>query len=125
MHQSNLVRIKRVKGKGRGVFARQAIAKGTVIEKVPVMVIPNSAFVGAKANPFRRKIFFEWGESTVAMVLGYGPIYNHSYMPNACYEHGTMTMTYRALRDIADGEEITINYNFDPGDRSPVGFEVV
>jgi SET domain-containing protein len=34
-------------------------------------------------------------------------------------------MIYRAIRDIAEHEEITINYNGDPDDRDSVGFKVV
>ena len=26
---------------------------------------------------------FEWGKGTVALAMGYGSIYNHSYSPNA------------------------------------------
>ena len=38
---------------------------------------------------------------------------------------GRRTKVYTALRDIAPGEEITVNYNGDPSDRSPVGFDVI
>jgi SET domain-containing protein len=125
MHHSDLIRVKRVKGKGRGVFARKQIQAGSVIEKVPVIIIPNNTFVDGEPNPYRMKYFFVWSKSTVAMVLGYGSIYNHSYAPNARYEHGPMVLTFRALRDIEKDEEITINYNYTPGDKASVGFEVV
>ena len=121
---SDLVCVKRVKGKGRGVFARQPICRGTLIEKVPVIIIPNNTFVDGEPNPFRMKYFFAWSKTTAAMVLGYGSIYNHSFTPNARYEHGPMVLSFRALRDIEEGEEITINYNFTPDDPSPVGFDV-
>jgi hypothetical protein len=32
---------------------------------------------------------------------------------------------FTAIRDIAAGEEITVNDNGEPGDETPVGFEVV
>jgi SET domain-containing protein len=68
---------------------------------------------------------FEWGRGTVALALGFGSIYNHSYSPNARYDDvGRLTKVYTALRDILPGEEITINYNGDENDLSPVGFEV-
>jgi SET domain-containing protein len=125
MRHSDRICVKRVKGKGRGVFARMAIAGGSVIERVPVIVLPYATFAGGEPNAHRRKYFFMWGKRTCAMVLGYGSLYNHSYAPNARYEHGRQIMTYRALRDIGAGEEITINYNFFPDDRDPVGFDVV
>jgi hypothetical protein len=56
---------------------------------------------------------------------GYGSLYNHSYRPNARYvDLAGRTKVFTALRDIAAGEEITVNYNGEPGDVTPVGFEV-
>ena len=37
----------------------------------------------------------------------------------------TETLKYIAVRDIAEGEEVTINYNGDPKDQTPVEFKVV
>jgi SET domain-containing protein len=124
MQHSELVCVKKVKGKGRGVFARAAIRKGTIIEQVPVLVVPIKNLVGGLENEILRKYFYIWTRGNVAVSLGYGSLYNHSYTPNADYEHGNSSMIYRALRHIAAGEEITINYNGDPKDLSPVGFEV-
>ncbi len=125
MHHSDLVCVKKVKGKGRGVFARQAIRKGAVIERVPVVIIPIRELVGGWKNPVLQKYFYVWSDSTVAVSLGYGSLYNHSYTPNADYEHGDKVLLYRALRNIAEGDEITVNYNGSPKDRRPVGFDVV
>jgi SET domain-containing protein len=125
MEHSDRVCVRKVKGKGRGVFARRAIKKGDVIEHVPVVVIPIKNLVGGRKNPVLNKYFYAWGRDTVAVSLGYGSLYNHSYVPNARYEHGRLSLTYRALRDIEPGEEICVNYNGDPSDGSSVGFEVV
>ena len=38
---------------------------------------------------------------------------------------GQRTKLFTALRAIEPGEEITVNYNGDPEDGSPVGFEVI
>ena len=62
----------------------------------------------------------------VAVALGYGSLYNHSYTPNAHYvDVDQCRKRFVALRDIEAGEEITINYNAVPDDRSDVGFEVL
>src|SRR4051812_23255681 len=37
---SDTIEVKRVKGKGRGVFALRLIRKGEVIERVPMLVFP-------------------------------------------------------------------------------------
>ena len=69
---------------------------------------------------------FEWGKDTVALALGYGSIYNHSYAPNARYDDiAQRTKIYSAIQDIQPGEEITINYNGDPDDDSPMEFNVL
>jgi SET domain-containing protein len=124
MHHSDLVEVKRSKGRGRGVFARKPIAKGVVIEKAPVIVIPVKP-TGAGSNPVLDSYVYEWGRNKDAIVLGYGSLYNHSYTPNAGFEYGPLTMTYRALRDIDGGEEITIDYNAGTEDQARVKFEVV
>lgn len=125
MEPSELICVRKVKGKGRGVFARADIAKGSVIERVPILLVPIDELVGGLHNPILSRFFFMWSKKKVAISLGYGSLYNHSYSPNAYYEHGAMTITYAAHRHIKKGEEITINYNGDPEDDSPVGFKVV
>jgi SET domain-containing protein len=123
---SELVSIKRVKGKGRGVFARTTIAEGTVIERVPVLVVQLPVVMGVRNDPVLTRFCFLRNRQTAGIALGYGSLYNHSYRPNAYYEEcGSATMQFRALRKINPGEEITVNYNGDPEDRGAVGFPVV
>jgi SET domain-containing protein len=124
--QSSAIEVKSIRGKGRGVFARRPIAEGEIIERVPVIVLP-AGQVGEE--PERHPLadyVFEWGPRTVALALGYGSLYNHSYEPNARYEDiGGRTKIFIALRDIPAGEEITVNYNGQPEDRTPVWFDVI
>ena len=62
----------------------------------------------------------------MALALGFGSLYNHSYRPNARYDDvGRQAKAFTALRDIAAGEEVTVNYNGEPGLRRRVWFEVV
>ena len=62
----------------------------------------------------------------VAIALGFGSLYNHSYTPNACYEDVSGHMkNYIAIRDIQAGEEVTINYNGDANSTEPVWFDVI
>ena len=124
MQHSDAICVKIVPGKGRGVFARQPIRRGAIIERAPVLLIPIKDFVGGLSNPTLKTYLYIWSKDKVAVSLGYGTLYNHSYEPNAKYVHGPNMLTYRALRDIDAGEEITINYNFVPTDKTPVGFDV-
>jgi uncharacterized protein len=122
---SELIFVKRVRGKGRGVFARQAIAEGTIIERVPVLLAPLEQMNDSISCSLLGRYCFLRNRSTVALALGYGSLYNHSYTPNARYdEEAGSRMVFTAIRAISRGEEITINYNGDPEDKSPVGFEV-
>lgn len=125
MHHSDLVCVKRVSFKGRGVFARRAIPKGAIIERVPVIIIALKDIMGGlDASVLKRYVFIR-SKSTVAIALGFGSLYNHCYTPNARYDDAPgPALVFTALRRIAPGEEITINYNGDPRDRSSVGFDV-
>ena len=124
--QSDAIEVKHIPRKGRGVFARRAIHEGELIERVPVILLPIEDVQDQETWRDLACYCFLWKEGTVALALGYGSLYNHSYEPNARYDDvGRSTKVYTAIRDIAAGEEITVNYNGDPDDRAPVGFRVV
>lgn len=124
--QSELINVKKVRKKGRGVFARTNIAKGTIIERVPVIVVPVQEVFGQRSKTKLADYVFKWSNDTVAVALGYGSLYNHSYRPSANYYfEGSQTQVFVAIRDIDSGEEITVNYNGDPKSRKGVGFDVV
>jgi uncharacterized protein len=112
-------------GKGRGVFASRPFRKGQVIARDPVLVVSpenRQALHDSELGDY----FFMWtGAADGCVALGYGSLYNHSYAPAATYgrDYRNRTMVFTALRDIAAGEEITINYNGDPADDSPLWFD--
>jgi len=124
MQQSALICVKESPGKGRGVFAAMPIKKGAVVERVPVLLVPLKDLAGGPTNPTLNKYFYQWTKKHFACCLGYGSLYNHSFEPNVTFKYGRDTMTYKALRNIEEGEELTINYNGDPGDKKPVDFEL-
>ena len=53
---------------------------------------------------------FGWGDGRTALALGYGSLYNHSYLPNATTLETDDELVVTATRDIEVGEEIRINY---------------
>lgn len=69
---------------------------------------------------------FEWGDTRqqCCMALGYVPIYNHATPSNCEYEmhFKKEIITVRTVRDIAQGEELFINYNGDWDNEKPVWF---
>ncbi len=123
--QSVLIEIRNTRGKGRGVFARVLIPEGTVFERVPLLVIPAAEVLEGEDSRVLQDYVFEY-KKDVALALGYGSLYNHSYSPNARYDDaGRQIKEFRALRDIHPGEEITINYNGAEDIMDPVEFPVV
>ena len=106
-----------IPGKGRGVIAKAPIAAGELIERSPVLPIGSVESESAGLNDYS----FAWGEDVegfepgkeCAVGLGYLSLYNHSDRSNVSltrhYEANEMSI--RALRDIAEGEELTINYD--------------
>lgn len=121
------LRIARVPGKGRGIIAEGPIAEAEVIETAPVVVVPAREWPMVQQTALGNYCF-EWDDDTgsVAVALGLGSLINHSYAPNVISEKDLRgrRMTFVALRDIAAGEELTLNYNGDPQSREAVGFEV-
>lgn len=110
-----ITEVRNVKGKGRGVFALRRIRANTIIEDCQLIFadVPEgqaNTFLGYTFRVTRRKI---------ALALGNGSLYNHSYDPNAYhfYDSKTKTMCIFADRDISPGEEITINYMGESGEQ--------
>jgi hypothetical protein len=59
--------------------------------------------------------YFAWDDKSVAIVLGYGALYNHSNNPNADVEYlfEEQRLNFVALRDVRRGEEICFDYRTD------------
>ena len=121
------LRIVRVPGKGRGIVAGCPYAAGELVEAAPVVVVPPAEWAFVEQTELGR-FCFVWDDDkgSVAVALGRGSLFNHSYTPNVTPEKNIRgkVMRFFALRDIAPGEELTINYNGDVDSRDPVGFEV-
>jgi SET domain-containing protein len=123
---SKLLFVKDIKGKGRGVFCKQNIAKDEIFEICPVLVIPATDYDIVKASRLVDYFFnFNKEENTLAIALGFGSLYNHAMYSNAAYtlDQNTRTMSYYALQDIPAGTEICINYAGETGQEFKEWFE--
>jgi SET domain-containing protein len=113
-------------GRGRGVFTQEAIAANTILEIAPVIVLPAADRQQIDRTRLHDYIFV-WGEQgdQCAMALGYVPLYNHASPSNCEYEMewANELIRIRAVRDIAAGEELFINYQGDWNSSTPVWFE--
>lgn len=114
--------------KGRGVFTRQNIDAGAVIEESPVIVMTAQDRVLLDKTLLHDYIF-EWGneKDQCCMALGYLSIYNHSYGSNCEYfmDFEEQTIRIKTIRAIKKGEELTINYNGDWNNNKKIWFDVV
>lgn len=113
---------------GRGVYATRDIKKGELIEVSPVLLSRENEWKYLQKTVLFNYCF-TWGDNYehTAIALGYGSLYNHSYTPNATFDNNidNFSIDFYALADIKDGDEITINYNEDAEDRSPLWFDVI
>jgi SET domain-containing protein len=109
----------------RPIYAKRDIKKGEILEEAPVIISPKTERDYLKKTVLVNYCF-SWG-GHLAIALGYGSIFNHSYIPNARYitNIDNQSIDFYAMADIREGEEITVNYNGDPKDKSPLWFDVL
>lgn len=112
---------------GRGVFSTKDYVRNEVIEECPVIIISPRERIKIDGTSLYN-YYYSWGKNNdqAAIALGYGSLYNHSYNPNAQYvkdlENATLKIV--AIRSIATGEEIRVNYNGDPSSKKSMWFRV-
>ena len=113
--------------RGRGVFTRERIPAGTVIEISPVIVMSIEDRHHLDKTLLHDYIF-EWGKlkDRCCMALGLIPVYNHNYKSNCEYfmDFEEESIFVKTVRIIEKGEELTINYNGDWNDGKKVWFNV-
>ena len=120
---STMICYQNTPGAGRGVFATRNIDAGDVIERVPVIVIPESECPNVDET-ILDSYAYKWVGGSLAIALGLGSIYNHSLAPNATYvrRYEGREIEFIALAPIRAGEEVFINYNGNPADQTAVEF---
>jgi len=115
--------------KGRGVFAGRAFTVGEIVEESPVVLLDT----WYKDLPKDLKnIVFNWNglchsagfggsKFGCALAFGYAGVYNSSNPANLRYEPDPTheVLRFIAIREIAVGEELTINYDIETGTALP------
>lgn len=114
-----------IPGKGRGVIAARRIKAGELVEVAPVIVV-SARDDAALSSTILDGYVYDWGMDELAVALGYGSLYNHSFVPNLRYTKRVDigAVEYHAVVDIPRGDELLINYNGVVDDASPMRFEV-
>lgn len=131
--------IKQVEGKGRGVFSKEDIKAGDIVEISPVFIISGTSnnynikeeheyrINGLKRCTSDKTIMplevddysFGWsfltqnGKKDQCIALGYGSLYNSANPANMKYEadEKNLNILFIAVIDIPKDTELTINYS--------------
>jgi SET domain-containing protein len=114
-HHPN-VEWRRIPGKGRGVFARHFLPKGSIAEWSPVTVYSERCLPADQPQDNRLlQYVFTFGTEPgreKGSFWGLLSLYNHSSTPNVIMDDGPVadTIAAVALRDINPGEELCFDY---------------
>ncbi len=116
-----------IPGKGRGMVAARRIQAGELVDTAPVIVVPARDYAAVSSTILDGYVY-DWGTdgAELAVALGFGSLYNHSFQPNVHYTKRAdiQAIEYRALTDIPRGAELLVNYNGAVDDVTPMRFEV-
>ena len=110
---------------GYGVFAKDFIKKGEILEECHLVEVPKIPYPNNKSEAYQHYEFvypkgpIPTPDTTIHVLsLGFGSIYNSSYFPddsNATWENGDNIFIFKAIKDIKKDEEILLYYaNGDP-----------
>jgi hypothetical protein len=112
--------IRRYNGLGRGVCSTLPVRRREVVEVSPVIVFTRTEWKSIRGTRLEEYVF-AWGRNgrARALPLGLGGMFNHSDEPNVDYwlSHRRQCITFRALRDVPAGEQLTIDYGWTARDR--------
>ena len=110
---------------GRGVYSKNKIYKGSLIEEAPVVFLTEEARQALRnTSLFNYYFLLKDKLRPAAFGFGYASFYNHSPEANAFYSFSKKRNTIRiyAFTTIQAGEEICINYNGHPLNKDEVYF---
>jgi len=113
--KTNCFTVKVTKKYGRGLYASRNIKRGDIVEMSPVLVVDK--YDAGKINDTLVNVYvFEWNKESSALAFGYGSLFNHSKKPNVTYMNSFQSreILFMASKDIKKGEQLFINYGYEP-----------
>lgn len=121
---------------GLGVFAARAFMAGEFVHIAPVILMDDVHVEMLEETPLRGFVYgWEGPDANAAFAFGVGSLINHDAHPNCVYHridagdvdeltghvHTFDALVYSAARDIAAGEELSVDYS--GGDPSILWFD--
>jgi SET domain-containing protein len=115
LKEQKMIEIRKTKKLGRGVFTTAKIKKGQTIITDHVLIIGPDEYDVLKKTIINF-YWYEWGEKKCAICFGTGSLFNHAINHNIEYilRIKKKTISFVANRDIKAGEQLFINYGYDP-----------
>lgn len=101
---------------GRGVFANVNIKKRVIVEISPCLRFDKYDNDIIQDTVLRFYVFSGETKRINVLALGIGSLFNHSKTPNVKYEYDVKrnVMVFTAKRKIHRGEQLFIDYGYDP-----------
>jgi len=128
---NRLITLADTERKGRGVFAMRDIASGTILINCPYIVLGRKSSPKAGTDlehyvfrfPFTRSGKPYDKSSLSALVFGEASLLNHSDDANCTWQWDLSSRVHQteAVRDIPQGEELTIFYGWDQETWNAIG----
>jgi uncharacterized protein len=111
---------------GFGVFSSVARRPGELLEVSPVLEVAADQLRALRRTSLYG-YYFWWPPAGAALALGYGSLYNHAFHATARFDldPDNRAILFRAIQPISQNQEITINYNGESGNLTPVWFTPV
>lgn len=105
--------------RGRGVFAREDIARDQLVERCWVMPLSVEESAASLKMPILNRYLFPWVNNQRVLISGQGLLYNFDTITatgrecniDCILRVGISAIEFRSLRDIREGEELTWNYH--------------
>lgn len=103
---------KRKKKYGRCLYANKHIKAETIIEISELIIFPKDETKRVEKTTLGAYVYDYKGG--VALALGVGSLFNHSTEPNVDYFFFNDKLYFRTNRLIRKGEQLFIDYGYDP-----------
>jgi len=112
-HSTSKVAFGNTPDHGIGVYAKDSITNGEVIEVCPLILVDSDVMAVDTLNDYVFTI--NKTEDLYAVALGYGSLYNHAEQPNADWNIiiDKAEIRFIAKEDIQAGQQITVSYGSD------------